>query len=197
MSEPFSVGCLTPRREAMATTCGRERYVSEVVEEGMVWAVVRRAGVPSAPGVLAVLTASEVKGTDLLDIMACAICVSCPFPEAMEGVVEALGEILLQERARESPPRNRPDLPEETELLCEAGKAFAVGGASRDRLGGLYPGASCFDRWIPGRQGRRSLSFATSQGSLSSLLPLQDRSVRDLSAGPFEEIYIEQSRKEV
>lgn len=66
----------------MAKTCGRERYASEVVEDGMVWAVARRADVPSAllrgletsraasaSGVLAVLTASDVKGTNLLGIL--------------------------------------------------------------------------------------------------------------------------------
>lgn len=48
VSEPFPVGCPTSRWEAMAKTCGRERYASEVVEDGMVWAVARRADVPSA-----------------------------------------------------------------------------------------------------------------------------------------------------
>ncbi|WP_274372917.1 aminotransferase class I/II-fold pyridoxal phosphate-dependent enzyme [Aminithiophilus ramosus] len=67
---------------ALAKTCGKERYASEVVEDGIVWAVARRAGVPSAflrgldtsraasaPGVLAVLTAADVKGTNLLGII--------------------------------------------------------------------------------------------------------------------------------
>lgn len=78
----LDVGVRTPRFEAMAKVRGEERYAADISEEGMLWAVAHRAGVPSArlkgldtsraavvPGVKAILTASDVKGTNLLGLI--------------------------------------------------------------------------------------------------------------------------------
>ncbi len=82
MTDPLSLGARTPRLEAMSKVRGEERYASDIQEEDMLWAVARRAGVPSArlkrldtsralqvPGVMAVVTAADVAGTNLLGLI--------------------------------------------------------------------------------------------------------------------------------
>lgn len=82
MAEPYALGAPTARLEALAKIRGEERYAADIAETDMLWAVARRAGLPSAvvegidsaaaealPGVVAVLTAADVAGTNLLGLV--------------------------------------------------------------------------------------------------------------------------------
>lgn len=73
----LEIGCPVPRVDAAAKAAGEEKYAIDHYPENMVWAGVRRAGVPhgrirtvhaeaarSLPGVLCVLTAADVPGTN-------------------------------------------------------------------------------------------------------------------------------------
>lgn len=79
---PLASGVPVARFEAMSKVRAEERYAADIQEENMLWAVARRAGVPSArvksisteraasaPGVVAVLTYKDVKGTNLLGLI--------------------------------------------------------------------------------------------------------------------------------
>ncbi len=74
---PPQIGESLPRVDAPAKVTGRQRYAIDFYEEGMLWAGVKRAGIPHAvlkgvhaekaltvPGVLAVLTAHDIAGSN-------------------------------------------------------------------------------------------------------------------------------------
>lgn len=74
---PFSIGVSIPRVDAYDKATGREKFASDYYGEGLVWCGVKRAGVPHAlireihtraaaelPGALAVLTHSDIHGTN-------------------------------------------------------------------------------------------------------------------------------------
>ena len=67
----------SPRADALAKACGRERYAADETPPGCLWAGVRRAGIPhgrilgldvaaarAVPGVVAALTRQDVPGTN-------------------------------------------------------------------------------------------------------------------------------------
>ncbi len=73
----LSIGTSVPRADAHDKVTGREKYAADFYGEGFLWAGVKRAGVPHAvlgeirtdtakkvPGVVAVLTHSDVPGTN-------------------------------------------------------------------------------------------------------------------------------------
>lgn len=79
MTKPFipEIGRSMPRADAAAKVTGAEKYAADHYGENLVWAGVRRAGIPHGrirrvdteeakglPGVMAVLTGSEVPGTN-------------------------------------------------------------------------------------------------------------------------------------
>ncbi|MDQ7785095.1 MAG: xanthine dehydrogenase family protein molybdopterin-binding subunit [Desulfomonilaceae bacterium] len=74
---PPGIGVSIPRADAYMKVSGREKYASDYYGEDLVWCGVKRAGVPhvvigeihtraasETPGVLAVLTHSDVRGTN-------------------------------------------------------------------------------------------------------------------------------------
>ncbi|MEW6348054.1 MAG: xanthine dehydrogenase family protein molybdopterin-binding subunit [Thermodesulfobacteriota bacterium] len=74
---PLQIGTPVPRADAQDKVTGREKYAADFYGEGCLWAGVKRAGVPhavlgeirtepaaSVPGVVAVLTYSDVRGTN-------------------------------------------------------------------------------------------------------------------------------------
>ncbi|HBD07745.1 MAG TPA: carbon monoxide dehydrogenase [Syntrophobacteraceae bacterium] len=73
----YAVGCRVPRFDATAKVTGQERYAIDHYPEGLLWAGVKRAGVPHGiirglevdvarklDGVMVVLTAADVPGTN-------------------------------------------------------------------------------------------------------------------------------------
>jgi CO/xanthine dehydrogenase Mo-binding subunit len=79
MTNPFipKIGCSVPRAEAASKVTGTEKFAVDHYGEGLLWAGVRRAGVPhglirnvdtagaeALPGVIAVLTGRDVPGTN-------------------------------------------------------------------------------------------------------------------------------------
>lgn len=75
--EIHSIGRAGPRADARAKVCGAERYAADYYAPDQLWAGVKRAGIPHArllgveveaarrlPGVVAVLTAAEVGGSN-------------------------------------------------------------------------------------------------------------------------------------
>ena len=74
---PLEIGRAAPRFDAYAKLTGKEKYASDFYAPDMLWAGVKRAGVPHArirwiktddairiPGVLSVLTSKDVRGTN-------------------------------------------------------------------------------------------------------------------------------------
>ncbi len=74
---PLQIGEPIPRADAPAKVAGREHYAVDYYAEDMLWAGVKRAGIPHAvfrginseeaekvPGVLAILTAKDIKGSN-------------------------------------------------------------------------------------------------------------------------------------
>ncbi|MDD4365026.1 MAG: xanthine dehydrogenase family protein, partial [Synergistales bacterium] len=169
------MGCPTPRWEAMAKTCGRERYASEVVEDGMVWAVARRADVPSAllrgletsraasaSGVLAVLTASDVKGTNLL------------------GILEPDQPILVADRIRYGGDPICLVLGETLEAACRGASLvdvdFVLLPGLFDPVRALEPGAPLLHE---GREGNLASSGFVRRGDVEPLLASCDHVVEE------------------
>ena len=81
MANPFipEIGRSVPRADALAKVTGVEKYTVDHYGENLLWAGVRRAGVPHGfirkldttsaqplPGVVAVLTGGDVPGGDIL-----------------------------------------------------------------------------------------------------------------------------------
>ncbi len=92
---PPEIGVNPPRQEAPAKVAGREVYAADFHQPGMLWAGVKRAGLPHArllgidtaaalnlPGVRAVLTAGDVKGSN------------------RQGVIRKDQPVLVDERVR-------------------------------------------------------------------------------------------------
>lgn len=106
----LEIGQAAPRADARAKVTGAERFASDHYPPGLAWAGVRRAGVPHArlrgvesqvaravPGVLAVLTARDVPGTNRQGI------VHKDQPVLAEDLVRHAGEavalVLAEDRA--------------------------------------------------------------------------------------------------
>ncbi len=94
-SAPPGIGVSVPRADAYEKVAGREKYASDYYGEDLTWCAVKRAGVPHArlgeihvgdaariPGVLAVLTHSDVRGTN------------------RQGVVQKDQPVLVDEKVR-------------------------------------------------------------------------------------------------
>lgn len=112
---PPEIGLSSPRREAPAKVAGREVYAADFHAPGMLWAGVRRAGAPHArllaidtlaarnlPGVVAVLTASDVKGSN------------------RQGVIRKDQPVLVDERVRHAGDALALVVAESPEILARA-----------------------------------------------------------------------------
>jgi CO/xanthine dehydrogenase Mo-binding subunit len=108
--EPLAIGRATPRWDGLAKAQGREVYASDLFPEGLVWAGALRAGVAHArivaidgqaaaalPGVLAVLTAADVPGSNRQGIVRKDQPVLAETTVRHEG--EALALVLAETRA--------------------------------------------------------------------------------------------------
>ncbi len=76
-SQILQIGATTPRRDAFEKVTGRECYAADIYEDNLLWAGVKRAGIPHArlrniqadaarclPGVVAVLTYRDITGSN-------------------------------------------------------------------------------------------------------------------------------------
>jgi CO/xanthine dehydrogenase Mo-binding subunit len=111
----LEIGKSVPRADAYDKVTGRERYAADFYGPGMLWAGVKRAGVPHArirtihvdrarevPGVLSVLTSRDVKGTN------------------RQGVVRKDQPVLAEDRVRFAGDALALVVAEHKEALCDA-----------------------------------------------------------------------------
>lgn len=121
MKSPFAIGTSVPRFDANEKVTGRTKYAADFYAPNLVWAGVKRAGVPhailkdidahaamSVKGVLRVLTHADIKGTNrqgvvrkdqpvLVDdkIRHCGDAVALVLAESKQALQEALGIIVV------------------------------------------------------------------------------------------------------